>query len=356
MAHYEARLERDLEQIRSKLCDLAEAAQTAVETASLALFSGDHELSYGVCLADHPINRASRALDKICLGFIAVHLPSAGHLRFVSSAMHINTELERIGDYAKTISRESVQLTQPPSGMIRGQLEQVSTEACRILEQAVSAFKNSDAEAARAGIRAANEAGRRVHTGFASLVAGEDSATTRELLCTLIILNCFDRVVDQSKNICEETIFAVTGETKAAKSYRVLFLDSDNSLLGPLAAAIAGRNHPISGTYETAGKSAAAAYAEGLDEFLSDRGLNLATPSPRALESVGELSDFHAIVSLQGPVGDYIDTVPFSTIALNWDLAAAEAEQTSAPFEDLYRTLAPQLRDLMVTLHGEETT
>ena len=33
-----------------------------------------------------------------------------------------------------------------------------------------------------------------------------------------------------------------------------------------------------------------------------------------------------------------------------------EAEQTSAPFEDLYRTLAPQLRDLMVTLHGEETT
>ena len=69
---------------------------------------------------------------------------------------------------------------------------------------------------------------------------------------------------------------------------------------------------------------------------------------------MGELSDFHAIVSLQGPVGDYIDTVPFSTIALNWDLA--EAEQTSAPFEDLYRTLAPQLRDLMVTLHGEETT
>ena len=40
-----------------------------------------------VCLDDHPINRASRALDKSCLGFIAVHLPSAGHLRFIAATM-----------------------------------------------------------------------------------------------------------------------------------------------------------------------------------------------------------------------------------------------------------------------------
>ena len=60
MSKYEARLQRDLDGIRLKLAELSEAVQTAVENASLALFSGDRELSYGVCLDDHPINRASQ--------------------------------------------------------------------------------------------------------------------------------------------------------------------------------------------------------------------------------------------------------------------------------------------------------
>mgnify|MGYP006446287101 FL=1 len=52
MSQYEARLERDLSHIRGQLASLAEAVQTALETASLALFASDHELAYGVCLAD----------------------------------------------------------------------------------------------------------------------------------------------------------------------------------------------------------------------------------------------------------------------------------------------------------------
>ena len=97
MSQYEARLERDLGRIRVEIRDLAEAVQVSLETASRALFAGDHELSYSVCLGDHPINRASRALDKACHGFIAVHLPSAGHLRYISAVMRANLELERVG-------------------------------------------------------------------------------------------------------------------------------------------------------------------------------------------------------------------------------------------------------------------
>ena len=357
MSQYEARLERDLDRIRGRLTDLAGAVRANLETSVKALFSGDHALSYGVCLDDHPINRASRALDKTCHGFIAVHLPSAGHLRFISAVMRANLELERVGDYAVTIARESVQLEQPPAGSIAGHLERVAQEAQRIFGQAVTAFGDGDADAARAAKAVAAEAGRGVTTGIAALVEAEESrAPVRQLFRHLMILNSLRRVFEQSKNICEEAIFAATGETKPPKSYRVLFLDEDNSLLGPLAQAIASRSHPQSGQYDTASRQAAGAFVAGLGAFLEGRGMALQDTSPKALDPATDLDDYHVIVSLQGSVPDYIDAVPFMTIALDWDLSepAAAGDDATARFEALYPVLASQIQHLMETVHGDE--
>ena len=82
MSHYETRLERDLERIRKDLTTIASQVQDALKDAVHALLSGDREQAYDTILNDLPINRAVRALDKACYGFIAVHLPSAGHLRW----------------------------------------------------------------------------------------------------------------------------------------------------------------------------------------------------------------------------------------------------------------------------------
>ena len=69
-----------------------------------ALLTRDRELAAEVILGDLPINREVRAIDALCHAFVARHLPSAGHLRFVSSVLRLNVELERIGDYAVTIA------------------------------------------------------------------------------------------------------------------------------------------------------------------------------------------------------------------------------------------------------------
>ena len=57
----------------------------------------DNELAYLTVLGDNPINRNSRKLDSLCHAFIARHLPSAGHLRLMSSIVRVNVALERIG-------------------------------------------------------------------------------------------------------------------------------------------------------------------------------------------------------------------------------------------------------------------
>ena len=358
MAHYEQRLERDLAIIKEKVADLAAGVQTNFRDASRALFTGDQKLAYSVIMADHPINRASRELDKICHRFFAVHLPTAGHLRFASAVMRVNIELERIGDYAVTVCREAVQIGHPPEGDIGQHLGRLADEAMAILGQAFAAFSGGDTDQARRDIEKAREVTRGFNEVFKTLVNEEGKIHVEDLLYYLVIFNKLGRVVAQAKNICEETVFAFEGRTKAPKVYRVLFLDEDNSVLGPMAQTIARKNFAQWGEYDSAGRQAADAINGNLGRFLAERGLELAYRSPRALDPAADLADYHVIVSLQGPVKSYIDAVPFQTVALEWEIggppADSDSADTIAQLEAIYRALALEVRDLMVTLHGEE--
>ena len=359
MAQYEERLQNDLAQISDKLANLAQAVETALENATQALLAGSDEQAYAVMLGDLPINRASRELDRICHGFIAVHLPSAGHLRFVSAVMRVNLELERIGDYAVTICRETAQVGHPPAATVAQQMESMAAESRRILGQAVAAFNDNNTDLAEQTMGEAEGVRRRFEDIFNNLVNEGDNIGVKDLFAHIAVFNSLGRVADQAKNICEETVFAVSGQTKAAKVYRVLFLDEDNSTLSPMAQAIARKNFPNSGVYHSAGRQATAVNGELL-EFLQERGLSLEDHAPQALDPAAELADYHVIVSLQGPVKSYLERIPFRTAALAWDVGAPpagpDAAQNKTQFETLYRDLALQVRDLMITLRGEEAT
>ena len=350
MSQYEARLEKDLAHISEELAALAAAVQTGLADAGRALLAGDAALAYAVILGDHPVNRASRELDRICHSFFAVHLPGAGHLRFVSAVMRVNLELERIGDYAVNICRETVQIGHPPADAFQARMQRMADEAYEVLDQAVAAFAQGDADGAQRGIVRANQVTRGFGTVFDDLAEAEGNLRVQELFNYLVVFNSLDRVVDQAKNICEEAVFAVTGQTKPPKSYRILFLDGDNSVLGPMAQAIAHKNFPQYGEYETAGRQAAATVDAGLDRFMAERGVELKTLTPKALDPAAEVASYHVIVSLQGTVQSHVEVVPFHAIALEWEVG----DTSDGRFADLYRTLATLIDELMTTLHGGE--
>ena len=157
MSHYEKRLENDLSHIREQVRLLAGRVETAVKNAVHALLTGDKELASRTILADGHINRAMREIDSLCHSFIAVHLPSAGHLRLTSSIFRANILLERIGDYAVTICREMFQLSAPPEGAAARGVELMAHEARHVLQQAVQAFDESNVEMARATAPMAEE-------------------------------------------------------------------------------------------------------------------------------------------------------------------------------------------------------
>jgi phosphate transport system protein len=359
MSHFEERLERDLTAIREQVADMAERVETGVKNAMHALQTGNDKLATATILADHHINRTMRQIDQSCHKFIALHLPSAGHLRMLSSVIRANIELERIGDYAVTIAREALQLSAPLSGPLSREVERVSNETQLMLSQSIKAFDELNAEMAKATMVMEEQMESDLDVIYSELMANDDRETVKNLLAMFAIFTQLKRVADQAKNLCEETVFAVTGDAKAPKVYNILFVDEENSCQSQIAEAIARKNFPGSGNYTSAGRQPAAELNPVMVEFLDRHGVSLAgTTRPRPIDMTPlQVSTQHVIVSLQGPVRSYFEQIPFHTTPLEWDIGPAPEGNDEAGLkrlEEIYRDTAVQVRDLMEALRGKE--
>jgi len=359
MSHYEERLERDLTQLREHIAEMARLVEDGVKNAMHALQTGNKKLAAATVIADHLVNRSMREIDHLCHSFIALHLPTAGHLRLLSSVIRINIQLERIGDYAVTIARESLQSSSPPSGQMASELERVSNETQLMLRQSIAAFNGLNADEARTTMIMEEQMENNLDIVYAELMANNDQEAVKRVLAIFAVFTQLKRVADQAKNICEETIFAATGDTKSPKVYHILFLDEDDSCLSQIATAIARKNFPGSGVYTSAGRQPAAALNTAMVNFMDQHGVSLEDARPAPLELTPlELTTLHFIVSLQGPVDSYLKTIPFHTTPLEWDLGPAptgnDTAETGKRLEEIYRDTAVLVRDLMEALRGKD--
>jgi len=361
MTHYEERLEEDLAQIRAATARIAQAVQEALKESVHALLAGDAERAYGVVLGDHPINRAVRASDRRCHAFVARHLPSAGHLRFISSTLRLNVELERIGDYAVAIARESVQLSAPPGAAIARDIELIAERAHRVLGEALRSFLEGNPELARATKKSAYDVEQIYENVFNDLIAAgeQKERPLKDLFALLVVYNRIGRVADQAKNICEDTVFAVTGETKQPKVYKVLFVDAHNDCASQIAEAIGQKAFPGSGDYDSAAWDPADKLSPALLGFMERKGHTLERSVASSMATtVHELNDYHVVVSINGDVREHIEELPFATIFLRWDIGECPEEMGDEAGEkrldEIYRELAGRIEDLMETLRGED--
>ncbi|MEM7049942.1 MAG: phosphate signaling complex protein PhoU [Acidobacteriota bacterium] len=360
MSHLEQRLEADLEDIRARVGAMGEAVEAALGDAVQALVRRDFELAGETILGDHAINRASREIDRRCHSFVALHLPSAGHLRFVSSVLRLNLELERIGDYAVTISREAVRISAPLPELLADDVELLAQQSRAMLRQAIAAFREGNSDLARGTLPMARQSDALYRKVLSDLLqAGEKGQQElQDLLALQAALKGLERVSDQAKNLCEETIFIVTGETKAPKHFRVLFVEAANDGASLIAEALARDSFADSGEFASAGWAPATAADSRVAAFLSRRGFDLAALEPKALEPQGdELEAYHVIVDLSGDGRGHLQ-VPFRTVLLSWDVALdlgdLDPERAAPRLENCYRDLAHRLRELMERLRGAE--
>ncbi|MEJ8566757.1 phosphate signaling complex PhoU family protein [Elongatibacter sediminis] len=352
MSHFEERLEADLGNIRQFVWDMGDDVERALRQAKQALLTRDAELAYETVLGDNPINRDSRACDRLCHTFIARHLPGAGHLREMAATIRVNVALERIGDYAVTISRESLQLEDDLSEKFTVQIDLLADESLQILHEARKAFRDDNAESAMTLMKMAKQVENNMDAIYDQLFAEENGMKARTALTVFVVFNLLKRVADQAKNICDQTVYAVRGVAKLPRVYRLLFLARPGSGLGHLAAAIGRKNFPTSARFDVATPDGAEGVPPALAGFLDETGIpddELESLNLSHLEH--DLSDYDVIIALEGRYADYVNEVPFHTTALNWSPAAPDgADGYSATYRDLHG----EIQSLIDLMAGDE--
>ena len=348
MSHYEERMESDLRIIRTRVWNLGEDVERALHNAKKVMILRDSELAYATVLDDHPINRESREIDRLCHTFIARHLPGAGPLREMAATSRVNVTLERIGDYAVTICREALRISTPLSPALSNYIDAIFDESISILSDARKSFMNGNAEMAITLMTVARRVQNKMDGVYETLFAEDDRMDGANMMAVFVIFNLLKRVADQAKNICDQTVYTVRGIAKVPKVYKILFLDQPGAGLGQLATAIARKNHSESGQFVSATPGKSDKVSDTLLAFLEERGLPEENLQTEQLEVTKfDLDEFFVIVSLNGQYTDYISKVPFHTTALNWVLPGG------SDITENYRVLKEEIHKLMTQLAGE---
>ncbi len=268
--------------------------------------------------------------------------------------------LERIGDYAVTICREGLQLDEPPGRKVSTQLQSLANQVEKLLDDVIDAFVEGNVDKARA-LRSIPEQVERSMDGVYAGLTSSKKRSTREIVAIFVVFSLLKRVADQAKNICDQTVFAVAGEIKTAKIFRVLFIDETNSYRSQMAAAIARKRFPNVGEYSSAGRDPAQSVDPALVEFLEEHGIDSHEVATRSISSVNpDLNTFDLIVSLDDDVRSFIPSVPFHATALQWRVPRLSedltTEQKTEEFGNSYRMLTERIDQLMQTLVGDDAT
>ena len=356
MSLIDQRLAEDLKELKDAISSLGESVRTALSNSLKSLNTNDHALAYETILNDRPINRAAMDINRLSNAFVAKHLPSAGHLRFVSSVMRLSIELERVGDYASSISRSVTVLRSPMDEEVKSQLQEIGSGAVEVFHQAVQAFATDDGELAVMTRKKAKKVNKAFEPTLAKILEKGESRDiqTADLVETVVILRRLERVCDQTMNICEETVFATSGEELPSKKFNVLFLDDSSDGRLELALAEALHNYPDTGSFKYLSKGKYT--GDSLAALMQKAGLDKKDVYSESKEWNPEgKSRTHIIVALTDTASEMIDEMPFHAVMLDWDLPGTSGKEgtEAAELRSVYSDISDRMQNLMNIVHGE---
>ena len=352
MSLYEERLEADLLEVRARLRAIAEQVEDNLRHSVRAVLDSDPRLANETLIKDRAVNQDIRDLDHLCHLFVARHLPSGSHLRFISAVLRLAVALERVGDYSVAICRVARHIESPLPDTLVHNIGMMSEHAGKALGTALKGFVEGDPDSARVSRGIASQTAAIYPYAFEVLIAAAESerCPARDLFGALLVFRLLQRTAEQADNACEMTLFAVKGKRKAEKRYRILFVDADHSLASKLAEVALAESYPYAGRFGSAGLQPAGDFDGRLLAFCRRRGVMLPeVDSPRSFDEALDVGPhYHVVVGIGVDPSRHFD-VPYRTAVIQWDLEE-DGVTGDSEVEDLYRSLMVRVRGLMTTL------
>lgn len=214
MKHTMSQFDADLNEIRSRLLEMGGKVEKMITDAMKALVERDSELAVQTIEYDHEINRLEVEIDERCLEVLALRQPTASDLRFITLALKIVTDLERIGDQCRNIAKRAQELNDQPPLKPYVDLPRMAVIAAVMVTEALDAFVRRDDEAAYAVCRRDSEVDRFYEQIQRELLTFmiEDATTITRAIKITAIAKCLERIADHATNVAEMVIFMVKGK------------------------------------------------------------------------------------------------------------------------------------------------
>jgi phosphate transport system protein len=207
-------LDLQLMRVQDEVLVLGSMVEHALLDAVEALRRHDQAAAKRIITADRAINSRRFAIEEDCLALIAMQQPIARDLRVIAAILEIVTELERIGDYAKGISKINLLIGRTEFIKPLVDIPLMAIKATDMLRRALSAFVRRDVEMARAIPREDDEVDALYNQIYRELLALilSDPHNIDQATHLLWAAHNLERAADRVTNICERTVFMAIGK------------------------------------------------------------------------------------------------------------------------------------------------
>ena len=205
--HFQA----ELQELKEDLLEMAAFVEEAIRTVVQSLVKRDSDLARKIFEGEDQINRMEIGIEDTCLKLLALRHPMAADLRFITSAMKIITDLERMGDQAVNIAERAISLNQEPQLKPYIDIPKIAEIAQSMVKDVLDAFVNSDSKLARSVCERDDMVDGLNDQVFRELLTFmmSDPQTITRAAHLMIVCRCLERIADHATNIAEDVIFLV---------------------------------------------------------------------------------------------------------------------------------------------------
>jgi phosphate transport system protein len=212
--HTDREYEAELEKVREHLLLMGARVEEMIANSMKALVERDSDLARRMIDFDHIINRLELDTDELCLRVLARRQPVASDLRFLTTALKLVTDLERIGDLGVNICERVAELNEEPPLKLYIDLPRMAEEVQNMVKEALDAFVARDADRAQRVIERDQIVDAYYAQTFRELLTYmmEDPRNIYRATRAQSIAKYLERIGDHATNLAEMVVFMVKGK------------------------------------------------------------------------------------------------------------------------------------------------
>jgi len=205
----ETHFQKELQELKEDLLKMAALVEEAINTAVQSLVKRDSDLAKKTFEGEDKINDMELAIDDSCLKLLALRHPMAADLRFITSAMKIVTDLERMGDQAINIAERAIYLNQEPQLKPYIDIPRMAEITQSMVKDVLDAFVTQNSKLARSVCERddlVDGLNDQVFRELLTFMMSEPQTVTRAVHL-MIVCRCLERIADHATNLAEDVIF-----------------------------------------------------------------------------------------------------------------------------------------------------